>query len=65
VSDGERERELGSVTDSVVLPESERYLFVPLFQPLPATEFRLVSRLDIGVPELLEAETRIIPKSRN
>jgi P pilus assembly chaperone PapD len=65
VSDGERERELGSVTDSVVLPESERYLFVPLIQPLPATEFRLVSRLDIGVPELLEAETPIVPKSRN
>ena len=54
-----RDMELAPIRDAVVLPESERYLFVRFARSLPRDEFRIVSRLDVGLPELLEAETRV------
>ena len=59
MDDSGRDMELAPIRDAVVLPESERYLFVRFAKPLPGDEFRIVSRLDVGLPELLEAETRV------
>ncbi|MFI5175248.1 MAG: hypothetical protein ACHQKY_10350 [Terriglobia bacterium] len=49
------------INDSVVLPQSERDVFVPVKGILPTDGFTIVSSLDIGLKELLEAETRVEP----
>ena len=49
------------INDSVVLPQSERDIFVPVKGILPTDGFTIVSSLDIGIKELLEAETRVEP----
>ncbi|HEX9136407.1 MAG TPA: hypothetical protein VF905_05630 [Nitrospirota bacterium] len=49
------------INDSVVLPQSERDIFVPVKGILPTDGFTIVSSLDIGMKELLEAETRVEP----
>ena len=59
MNDSGRDMELAPIRDAVVLPVSERYLFVRFAKPLPGDEFRIVSRLDVGLPDLLEAETRV------
>lgn len=51
------------ISDSVVLPQSERDVFVPVKGILPTDGFTIVSSLDIGLKELLEAETRVEPNS--
>jgi P pilus assembly chaperone PapD len=52
------------IHDAVVLPESEREIIVPLPKALPADGFTLLSRVDVGLPDMLEAETRVAPAAR-
>jgi len=60
VVDGEgREVEVVPISDAVVLPTSDRQVVVRLTEPLPRGDFTVVTRLDVGLPELLEAETRV------
>ena len=42
-----------------MLPTSDRQVLVRPTQPLPRGDFTVVTRLDVGLPELLEAETRV------
>jgi len=50
-----------TVSDAVVLPQSEREVFVPFEGPPPAGSYTVTSRLDVGLKELLEIVTRITP----
>jgi len=43
----------------VILPQSERHVSVPLEASLPPDGFTVLTHLDVGLPELLEAETRV------
>lgn len=49
------------ILDSVILPQSERDILIPLKGEVPVDAFTIVSSLDIGLKELLEVETRIEP----
>ena len=48
-----------SVPESVVLPQSERDVVVKFEPRLPASALSVVTRLDVGLPERLEIETRV------
>ena len=50
--------------EAVILPQSDRHVSVPLGASLPADGFTVLSQLDVGLPELLEAETRVGSPSR-
>jgi hypothetical protein len=52
-----RDLQAVEIPDSVVLPQSERQLLVRLPHPGAHQAFRVVSLVDAGMPELLEAET--------
>jgi P pilus assembly chaperone PapD len=47
------------IGDAVVLPKSDREVFVPLMEALPSAGFTILCRLDVGLKEWLEAETRV------
>ena len=47
------------VPDTVVLPRSERDIIVELERAVSHPYFTIVSQLDVGLPDLLEVETRI------
>ncbi|MDD5543223.1 MAG: hypothetical protein PHX83_08615 [Acidobacteriia bacterium] len=49
------------INDAVVLPQSERTIFLPLKKDLPAQKFSIVSSLDVGLKELLESVTQVQP----
>ncbi len=49
--------EVLDITDSVVLPQSARNIILPVSTKLPNDGFRILSRVDAGVPEILEVET--------
>jgi P pilus assembly chaperone PapD len=53
-----------AILDSVILPQAERDIFVPMKSVLPSDGFSIVSTLDIGLKELLAAETQVDPPSR-
>jgi P pilus assembly chaperone PapD len=56
--DGTRQQ-AAPVDDAVVLPQSDREVFVSLKQALPSTGFTILSRIDVGLKEWLEAETPV------
>ncbi len=51
--------ELLEITDSVVLPQSMRSITLPVSADLPEEGFRILSRIDAGLPEVLEVETLV------
>ena len=48
-----------AVPDAVVLPKSERDILVPFEKSWDLSTFSVLSRLDVGLSELLEVETHI------
>ena len=48
-----------AVEDAVVLPQSERDILVWFERPADLSEFTVLSRLDVGLPEWLEVETHV------
>lgn len=48
-----------SIPDSVVLPQSLRSIVLPISTELPRDGYRILSRVDTGLPEILEIETLI------
>ena len=47
------------VEDTVVLPQSDRYILVWFERPADLSEFTVLSRLDVGLGEWVEVETRV------
>ena len=53
-----------SIQDAVILPLSKREFLLPLAVPTPPGGYTVTSRLDVGLPTLLEAETRVMAAER-